>query len=75
MVWVCLNQQNLGDELICRREVVGEIDAQVLFTLAVIVDMGEFGAGIDLVSLAILLAVDGNVAVFEELAVALKTDQ
>ena len=38
-------------------------------------DVGEFGAGVDLVGFAVLVAVDGYVAVFEVLAVALGADE
>jgi len=75
MVRIGLNQQNLRNELVCWWEVVGEVNAQILFALAVVVDVGEFGAWVDLIGLTILLAVNGYVAVLEELAVALGTDE
>ena len=75
MVWIGLNQQNLRDELVCWREVVGEVNAEVLFAFAVVVDVGEFGTGVDLIGLTVLLTVDGDVAVFEELAVTLGADE
>ena len=54
---------------------MGEVDAEVLFAFSLVVDVGEFGAGVDLVGFVVLVAVDGYVSVFEVLAVALGADE